>query len=284
MEHIKVTSLTKHFSGGHAALSNIDLCIAPGEMVALIGASGSGKSTLLRTLSGLERADRVPGKCAVHAAGGTVQRGGALAPGIRRTRGRIGFIFQQFNLVGRLSVQTNVLVGALSRLPLWRTMTMAFPQQERELALRALQRVGIVDQAYKRASDLSGGQQQRAAIARALVQQAEVILADEPIASLDPESSRRVMESLATINREDGITVVVSLHQVDFALRYCPRLVALKRGRVVYDGPSSEVNPALLEDIYDAEPSGIRGLGGLQAAASQGGLGSPLLEAGAASG
>lgn len=283
MDHIKVESLSKHFRGGHAALSDIDLVIAPGEMVALIGASGSGKSTLLRTLSGLERADRTPGRCNVHAAGGAVQQAGALAPHIRRTRGRIGFIFQQFNLVGRLSVQTNVLVGSVARLPLWRTMTMSFPQREREQALRALQRVGIVDQAYKRAADLSGGQQQRAAIARALVQQAEVILADEPIASLDPESSRRVMESLAAINREDGITVVVSLHQVDFALRYCPRLVALKRGRIVYDGPSSGVNPALLEDIYDAETSGIRGVKGMASVASRA-LGSPLLEAGATSG
>ncbi len=225
----------------------------PGEMVALIGASGSGKSTLLRHLSGLMCADRdsvsqvmVNGRC--------VQRGGRLARDIRRTRAGIGFVFQQFNLVGRLPVLTNVLVGALSRLPAWRTLPGWFPACEHAIAHRAMLRVGIADLAQQRASTLSGGQQQRAAIARALVQGARVILADEPIASLDPESSRRVMQTLADLNREDGLTVLVSLHQVDVAVRFCRRIVALRDGMVVFDGVPGALTPEILAEVYGGEP------------------------------
>ncbi len=247
---ITVRSLSKTFKGCKA-LATVSLDIGRGEMVALIGASGSGKSTLLRHLSGLALADQGGGD--VEILGGCVQAGGRLAPDIRRTRSRIGFVFQQFNLVGRLPVMTNVLTGALGRVPLWRSLTGRFTVAERRQALAALERVGIADKAWARASALSGGQQQRAAIARTLVQEAEVILADEPIASLDPVSSRRVMETLARINAEDGVTVVVSLHQVDFAIRYCPRTVALKAGQIVYDGPSAALTPALLRDLYGAQ-------------------------------
>ena len=153
-------------------------------------------------------------------------------------------MFQQFNLVGRLSVMTNVLIGRLHAMSLWRSLLMRFSKADRRKALEALQAVGIEQKARDRADLLSGGQQQRAAIARCLVQGARVILSDEPIASLDPESSRNVMELLAGCNTERGCTVVVSLHQVDFAMRYCPRTVALNRGRVVYDGPSAALTPA----------------------------------------
>jgi phosphonate transport system ATP-binding protein len=217
-------------------------------MIALIGTSGSGKSTLLRHLSGLIPGDRRSG--IVRVLGRTVQRDGRVSRDIHRTRARVGFIFQQFNLVGRLPVLTNVLTGTLARVPLWRSSLYWFTPAEKRLALEALSRVGLREHAFQRASTLSGGQQQRAAIARTLVQQAEVVLADEPIASLDPESSRRVMEILSRINREDGTTVIVSLHQVDFALRYCPRAVALKAGQVVYDGPSSRLSPGSLQEIY----------------------------------
>lgn len=247
---IRVHGLSKTFKGCKA-LQDVSLEIGRGEMVALIGASGSGKSTLLRHLTGLVLGDDGGGD--VEVLGARVQSGGRLAGDIRRTRARIGFVFQQFNLVGRLSVMTNVLTGSLGRVPLWRSLAGRFTLAERRQALAALERVGIPDKAWARASALSGGQQQRAAIARTLVQQAEVILADEPIASLDPVSSRRVMETLARINAEDGVTVVVSLHQVDFAIRYCRRAIALKAGEVIYDGPSAALTPALLRDLYGSQ-------------------------------
>jgi len=253
---IEVAGLSKSF---HCckALDRIDVSIQAGEMVALIGASGSGKSTLLRHIAGLLGADSDGGSVTV--LGQPIQRNGRLAPEVRSARAHLGFIFQQFNLVGRLSVMVNVLTGTLSRLPLWRSLTGLFPIQDRQRALAALARVGIADTAWQRASTLSGGQQQRAAIARVLVQQARIILADEPIASLDPESSRRVMEALARINAEDGTTVVVSLHQVDFAVRYCPRAIALRQGRVVFDGPSASLTHQLLSELYGAEAAQLEG-------------------------
>jgi phosphonate transport system ATP-binding protein len=250
---VEVRNLSKTFQGGRKALDNVSLQIGPGEMVALIGASGSGKSTLLRHLAGLVAADRTSGSCAVSVGGCSVQSAGRLTSEVRRIRGNIGFIFQQFNLVNRLSVITNVLIGTLSRLPLWRTLTFRFPEDERRLAIAALQRVGIADWAFQRAASLSGGQQQRAAIARAMVQRAELVLADEPIASLDPEAARRVMESLAELNRADRVTVLVSLHQVQFAMRYCPRTIALRDGKVVFDGASAALTPEKLGELYGAE-------------------------------
>ncbi|MEJ0070778.1 MAG: phosphonate ABC transporter ATP-binding protein [Pseudomonadota bacterium] len=253
---IEVVDLRKTFASGRRGLDGISLAVAPGEMVALIGASGSGKSTLLRHIAGLAVGDR-PGKSAgggsISVMGAPVQRDGRLARRIRRRRAGIGFVFQQFNLVDRLPVLTNVMTGGLGRMPIWRSLVRWFTRAEQDCGLRALARVGIPECAWQRASTLSGGQQQRAAIARTLVQGASVVLADEPIASLDPESSRRVMEILRTINREDGITVVVSLHQVDYATRFCARVVALKAGRVVYDGPSTALTASLLREIYGAE-------------------------------
>jgi phosphonate transport system ATP-binding protein len=259
---IAIDRLRKTFGAGGPALDGVSLQIGQGEMVALIGASGSGKSTLLRHISGLVAGDRGGG--AVSVFGHPVQNNGRVASDIRRLRGQVGFVFQQFNLVGRLSVLTNVLAGRLGEIALWRGLCGLFTSLERRDAIRALARVGIAERAHQRASTLSGGQQQRAAIARALVQKARVILADEPIASLDPEASRRVMEILAQINREDGTTVVVSLHQVGFALKYCARVIALDRGRVVYDGPASQLSTDRLRAIYgsdadldfgDADPS-----------------------------
>jgi phosphonate transport system ATP-binding protein len=218
-------------------------------MVALLGASGSGKSTLLRHLNGLHRAD-AGSTSVVRVLGREVQRGGVLARDIRRQRADIAAIFQQFNLVGRLPVMVNVMAGALHRLPLWRAMLRRFPVAEQRRAHEALARVGIEACAWQRASTLSGGQQQRAAISRALVQQAKVILADEPVASLDPASSRNVMELLAALNREIGVTVVVSLHQVEHAFAFCPRTVALAAGEVVYDGPTAALTAERLRELY----------------------------------
>ncbi|ALM84719.1 phosphonate ABC transporter ATP-binding protein [Bordetella sp. N] len=246
---IEVKGLSKSFRAADKALDDVSLQIAPGEMVALLGASGSGKSTLLRHLAGFVAADQ--GEIIVN--GQVIQSQGRISRRVRGARAGIGFVFQQFNLVGRLPVITNVLAGMLPRVPMYRSLLRWFRNDEVEVGLQALAQVGIDGYAFQRASTLSGGQQQRAAIARTLVQNARTILADEPIASLDPESSRRVMDTLAQINRSRGVAVVVSLHQVDVALRYCPRVVALRRGKVVYDGPSADLTAAMLRDLYGAE-------------------------------
>lgn len=245
---IAVTALSKSFKG-KKALQDIDLKIDRGQFVALIGASGSGKSTLLRHISGFVAGD-ADGASRVEVLGRTVQRQGRISREVRQIRAGIGFIFQQFNLVGRLPLLTNVLTGLLYSIPCWRSLTGWFTERERLEGLAALGQVGMAAHAWQRTSTLSGGQQQRAAIARCLLQKAKVILADEPIASLDPESARNVMEILARINREQGVTVLVSLHQVETALRYCPRTVALHQGRLVYDGPSADLTPRLLRALY----------------------------------
>ncbi len=182
-----------------------------------------------------------------------VQARGRVSDKVREARVRIGFIFQQFNLVGRLSLFTNAALGSLGRIGFWRGLVGRWPAETKAAAMAALARVGVADYAGQRAGTLSGGQQQRGAIARALVQQAEVILADEPVASLDPVAARKVMELLEALNRDDGLTVVVTLHQVDYALRYCRRAVALKAGKVVYDGPTEGLDRATLIDIYGPE-------------------------------
>jgi phosphonate transport system ATP-binding protein len=257
---ISVNALNKTFPGGRKALQEVHLTIQAGEMVALIGASGSGKSTLLRHIAGLMAGDSAQGSL-VQVHGRTVQQNGKIAPDIRRTRVGVGFVFQQFNLVDRLPVIINVLAGTLHRVPLWRSLMRWFTASEIACGVSALRRVGIDDCWAQRASTLSGGQQQRAAIARALVQGAKVILADEPIASLDPESSRKVMDILASVNQEDKCTVVVSLHQVNVAMKYCARTIALHQGRVVYDGASIELTPALLRELYGADADDILSLG-----------------------
>lgn len=256
---IRVQALDKTFGNGRKALQGIDLEVRPGEMVALIGASGSGKSTLLRHIAGLMPADHGSGSVLLH--GRPVQQGGRIARDIRKLRAGVGFVFQQFNLVDRLPVLVNVLAGALHRAAVWRGVLRWFGPAENARALDALRRVGIAECCWQRASTLSGGQQQRAAIARAMVQGARVLLADEPIASLDPESSRRVMDLLARMNQEDGCTVVVSLHQVNVAMKYCPRTVALHQGRIVYDGPSAALTPSLLRELYGADADEILALG-----------------------
>lgn len=254
---IDVRALRKSF-GSNVALRDVSLSVRAGEMVALLGASGSGKSTLLRHLNGLHRAD-AGSDSRVSVLGRTVQEGGRLADDIRATRTKVAVIFQQFNLVERLPVMSNVLAGALHRLPLWRGLLARFPRHEQARAYEALARVGIERCAWQRASTLSGGQQQRAAISRALVQGAQVILADEPIASLDPAASRRVMELLAEVNRELGATVLVSLHQVDFAFAFCPRTIALRAGEIVYDGPTRLLSSARLRELYGSQTDELLG-------------------------
>lgn len=248
---IHVEGLSKSFSGKQV-LFDLGVEVQAGEMVALIGASGSGKSTLLRHLAGLTCGDRHAAGV-IEVLGRSIQSAGRLNAQVRQARVDIGYIFQQFNLVGRLSVLTNVLIGRLGRIPRWRGSLGMFSAEEKEFAMAALERVGLAEFAHRRASTLSGGQQQRVAIARALTQEAEVILADEPIASLDPESARKVMDILADINQTDGKTIVVTLHQVDYAVRYCQRVVALKAGRIHFDGPVQALGGAFLNDLYDGD-------------------------------
>lgn len=207
----------------------------------------------MRHISGLMAADRNDDPAYVMVLGREVQTCGFVARDVRRTRCRIGSVFQQFNLVGRLSVLTNVLIGKLGHVPYWRGVVGRFTRDEKMEAMAALHRVGMAKYATQRADTLSGGQQQRVAIARTLAQEAEVILADEPVASLDPESSRKVLDTLRDINRRDGRTVLISLHQVEHALHYCARTVALKDGRVCYDGPSVALTREFLRDIYGAD-------------------------------
>ncbi|MGD9806405.1 MAG: phosphonate ABC transporter ATP-binding protein [Hyphomicrobiaceae bacterium] len=254
---IEVKNVSKSFQAGRQVLSSVSLTLQAGEMVALIGASGSGKSTLIRAIAGLVAIDgRVrdggsPGEILI--GGRPMQQRGHVTGGANALRSRVGVVFQQFNLVPRLSVLTNVCLGFLGQIPRWRGTLGRFAHDEKQRAMQALERVGIAEQALKRGSQLSGGQQQRAAIARSLVQGSEILIADEPIASLDPSAARRVMDILAELNRCDGITVLVSLHQVEYALNYCPRTIALREGKVVYDGPSSSLTPTFLGELYGAE-------------------------------
>jgi phosphonate transport system ATP-binding protein len=250
---IEISSVYKTYRGGAAVLKDAGFTVARGEMVALIGASGSGKSTLIRAIAGLIPIDAGSSGGQIRLLGKPMQDSGRISPSAAELRARVGVIFQQFNLVPRLSVLTNVCLGLLGQIPAWRGTLSAFTRAEKQRAMQALARVGIAEHALKRGTELSGGQQQRAAIARTLVQGADILIADEPIASLDPSSARRVMDILADLNRQDNITVLVSLHQVEYALCYCPRTIALREGRIVYDGPSAALTPAFLSELYGAE-------------------------------
>ena len=247
---LSIRNATKTF-GQRQALGGVSLDVRKGEMIALIGPSGSGKSTLLRSISALQTIDA--GEGVITAFGGPVQQNGRIDSNVRKTRTRIGMIFQQFNMVGRLTLFSNVAVGSLGRIGFWRGLFGLWPAETKQAAMAALQRFGLAEYASQRANTLSGGQQQRGAIARALVQKAKIILADEPVASLDPVSARRVMEILRDLNKNDGLTVIVTLHQVDYALRYCDRVVALKAGKIVYDGAAGGLKTAQLIDIYGPE-------------------------------
>jgi phosphonate transport system ATP-binding protein len=250
---LDVQHVSKSF-GNAKVLDGISFSLSRGEMVGLIGASGSGKSTLIRTIAGLTPIDRANGcDCGIRLFGTAMQQDGRIARAAGSLRSRVGVVFQQFNLVPRLSVLMNVCLGFLGRMSVIPATFGYFSQDQKRRAISALTRVGIAEHALKRGSQLSGGQQQRAAIARTLVQNAEIIIADEPIASLDPSSARRVMDILADLNRHDNITVLVSLHQVEYAMRYCPRTIALKHGKIVYDGPSRALTPEFLNALYGAE-------------------------------
>lgn len=232
------------YRGGFQALKGVSLTIQPGELVVIVGLSGAGKSTLLRAINGF-----VPITAGSVKVNGTEVRG-ASASTLRELRSQIGMIFQTFNLVTRTSVINNVLMGRLSKVGRLRAILGAWPAADREMALQALERVEIVEKAYVRASDLSGGQQQRVGIARALAQEPSVLLADEPVASLDPVTSHTVMGDLRRINRDLGITTIINLHFLDLARTYGKRLIGLRAGELVYDGDISNVDEDTFRGIY----------------------------------
>ena len=247
---LSVRNVSKTF-GARRALDGVSVSVRRGEMIALIGPSGSGKSTLLRSITGLVPIDADDG--VIEAFDTLIQVRGKVTDKVREARIRMGFIFQQFNLVGRLTLFTNAALGSLGRIGFWRGLLGRWPAETRAATMTALARVGVADYAGQRANTLSGGQQQRGAIARALVQEAEVVLADEPVASLDPVAARHVMDILRQLNARDGLTVLVTLHQVDYALRYCDRVVALKAGKIAYDGATDGLDRERLIDIYGPE-------------------------------
>lgn len=251
---LEILKVSKRFGGQTLALKSVSARILAGEKVALIGASGSGKSTLLRCLCGLEQ---VEPDGSIHLFGKSMQEQGRFSTNVRQQRRQLGVIFQQFNLVGRLPLLTNVLAGLAPALPLWRALSGRFTPAQRLQAFEVLESVGLGPQAFQRASTLSGGQQQRAAVARALMQGPRVLLADEPVASLDPASTHRVMSLLGQLNQERGITIVASLHHVELARRHFDRALALRHGELVFDGPTAQLTDALLHRLYGTQADAL---------------------------
>lgn len=241
---ISLDGVSVTYPNGTAALRNVSLDIAPGEMVSIVGLSGSGKSTLIRTINGL-----------VPVTSGSVSVGphtvSALAGRrLRELRGHVGMIFQGFNLAERVDVYRNTLVGRFASSSWIRSLLGVASPADREIALAALDAVGMLDKVWTRAGSLSGGQKQRVAIARALSQEPAVMLADEPVASLDPPTAHAVMAQLERIGIERGLTVLVNLHLMDLARDYTTRMIGLRAGEVVYDGPAAEATDADFEQIY----------------------------------
>jgi len=239
--------------GSKLAVDDVSLQVAPGLFVGVIGRSGAGKSTLLRMINRLE----TPTSGAIRYGDIDVTKlsGAALA----NWRARCAMIFQQFNLVGRLDVLTNVLVGRMNHISTLRSVLQFWGESDIALALSALEQLDIGSLASQRADSLSGGQQQRVAIARALVQEPELILADEPIASLDPRNTRVVMDALQRINRHHGITVLCNLHSLDLARAYCDRLIGMANGRIVFDGAPAQLTDAVAHDLYGIEAREVLG-------------------------
>ena len=241
---LEISHLTKVYEGGVQALNDVSLTVEDGEFLVIIGLSGSGKSTLMRCVNRL--VEPTAGRIVYNGEDVTA----ASPEDLRRIRRRIGMIFQHFNLVRRSSVLTNVLSGRLGYVNPWSSVLHRFPREEMDRAMRNLERVGISEKAYARADELSGGQQQRVGIARALMQEPEILLADEPVSALDPATSHSVLRYLEEINRDDGISVVCTLHFLDLARRYATRIVALKDGQLIFDGLPEEIDRDRFKEIY----------------------------------
>lgn len=242
--------VTRRF-GPNTAVDGVTLAIEPGAFVGVIGRSGAGKSTLLRMINRL--IDPSEGRIRFAGEDVTALKGSAL----RDWRARCAMVFQQFHLVGRLDVLTNVLIGRLNKVPSHRSLINMFSAEDKALALMALEQFDMGSFAAQRADQLSGGQQQRVAIARALVQEPEIILADEPVASLDPRNTKLVMDALARINKEYCITVLCNLHSLDLARAYCDRLVGMAAGQVVFDGAALDLTEDLARELYGLEAGDV---------------------------
>ncbi len=244
---IEFQNVSKRYPNGFEALKDINLKIEQGEFVAVIGLSGAGKSTLIRTINRMH--DISEGTLTVDGTNVMELQGKSL----RAFRRKIGMIFQSFNLITRTTVIKNVLTAFVPELPWWRAFFGIFKKEEKIAALESLDKMGILDKAFVRADQLSGGQQQRVALARTLAQNPQIILADEPVASLDPVTARQVMDDFQRINRDMNITVIINIHHVELALQYASRVVGIREGRIVYDGPASKVDQEILDSIYQGE-------------------------------
>lgn len=239
---IEVRNVSKRYNPGRLALDDVSVCFEAGEITAVLGPSGSGKSTLLRCINGLE----TPTKGEVYVNDLKVQKSTLSA-----VRQQVGMVFQHHNLVPRLNALTNVLTGRLGRVPWFWSLVYLFPKQDIEVAMAGLKNVGLADFAWQRCDKLSGGQQQRVAIARTLVQNPKAILADEPVASLDPVTSSEVLRLLVEASRKEGLSLVLNLHQVELALEFCDRVVGLRAGKVAFDCRPSELTDSRLFDLYE---------------------------------
>lgn len=244
---IEFSQVGKKYPNGFEALKEINLKIEQGEFVAVIGLSGAGKSTLLRTINRMH--DITEGILTVDGTDVMQLKGREL----RRFRRKIGMIFQSFNLVTRTRVINNVLMSKVPELPFLKALFGIYPKEDKLEALEALDKVGILDKAFVRADQLSGGQQQRVALARTLAQNPRIILADEPVASLDPVTAKQVMGDFLRINKEMNITILLNIHHVDLALRYASRVIGIRAGRIVYDGPAVDVTQDILNEIYEGK-------------------------------
>ena len=241
---IEFRNVSKVYPNGTKGLNNINLKIQKGEFVVMVGLSGAGKSTLLRSVNRLH--EITEGEIMIEGESITAAKG----QGLRRMRRDIGMIFQSFNLVKRSTVLKNVLAGRVGYHSTLRTTLGLFPKEDLELAFQSLKRVNILEKAYKRADELSGGQQQRVSIARALAQEAKIILADEPVASLDPLTTKQVLDDLKKINEDFGITTIVNLHSIDLARQYATRIIGLHAGVIVFDGLVEEATDEKFAEIY----------------------------------
>jgi phosphonate transport system ATP-binding protein len=252
---LEIRDLHHSYNGGAPVLQGITFQVQQGEFVGIVGLSGSGKSTLLRCINRL--IDAAAGEVlapqtllAAQARGPSLDILKLKGADLRRIRRKIGMIFQQFNLAKRLTVIDNVLCGGLGYQPVLRSTLRIFTQAERRQALINLKRVGLLDHAYKRADELSGGEQQRVAIARTLMQQPAIILADEPVSSLDPKLSRVILDILKRVCREDGITALVSLHTLELTREYADRVIGLKAGQILFDGATKDLTDAVVDAVY----------------------------------
>ena len=241
---LRISKLTKRYPTGDLALAGVDLELTKGQVVALIGPSGAGKSTLIRCVNRL--VEPTTGKVFLNG----VEVGGLRGAALRHTRRQMGMIFQEYALVERLTVMENVLSGRLGYVPFWAALWRRFPERDIARAFELLSRVGLEGMENKRADELSGGQRQRVGIARALMQEPALLLVDEPTASLDPKTGRQIMELITELCDEQGLCAIINIHDVGLARQFCPRILGLRDGLIVFDGDAEALTPERMTDIY----------------------------------